>query len=51
MKEHYQNTLVDLIFEDSTVLTIAGSRKLPHSIEFVTKVIFYCELDTRLLRL
>ena len=40
MKEHYENMLVDLVFKDGTVLTLAGSEKLPYSVEFITKVVF-----------
>lgn len=40
MKDHYENTLVDLIFKDGTTLTLAGSSKLPYSIEFVRKVLY-----------
>lgn len=39
VKEKYGNTLVDLVFDDDTVLTIAGSVDLPYSIELVTKVL------------
>lgn len=51
MKEHYHNTLVDLVFKDGTVLSIAGSEKLPYSVEFVTKVRIHIFLNLRLLRL
>ena len=37
-KDSYGDTLVDLIFNDGTVLTIAGHVKLPYSIDLVTRV-------------
>ena len=44
MKEHYENMLVDLVFKDGTVLTLAGSEKLPYSVEFIKKVVFLFSL-------
>lgn len=51
MKEQYHNTLVDLVFNNGDVLSIAGSEKLPHSIDFVTKVRIVIVINLRLLRL
>ena len=44
MTEHYENMLVDLVFKDGTVLTLAGSEKLPYSVEFIKKVVFLFSL-------
>ena len=44
IKEHYENMFVDLVFKDGTVLTLAGSEKLPYSVEFIKKVVFLFSL-------
>ena len=48
MKDKYRDTLVDLVFDDDTVLTIAGSVDLPYSIELVSKVILSSLFSLRL---